>query len=131
MADILIANDSQDNLELLGMILKAAGHEVRMVGDGQEAVEAVRERMPDLVLLDVEMPVLSGPETAYSLFVEDCGKENIPVVLLSGVVGLDEVAEFVGTPYFLCKPYAVDALLRMIDRALLERIPPQTRRRAS
>ena len=76
MADILIANDNPDNLELLGMILRAAGHEVRMAENGKQAVEAARDRIPDLVLLDVEMPGLTGPETAYTLFIEDCGKEH-------------------------------------------------------
>ncbi len=130
MADVLIVDDSPDLRALLGTIVETAGHEVREASDGRKGLDAVRRRSPDLVLLDVEMPVLSGPEMAYELFLRDCGDENIPVVLLSGVVGLGEVAARAGTPYFLAKPYSPEALLQMVDRALKERIPPRPEREA-
>ncbi len=88
-------------------------------------VEAVAEQRPDLVVLDVEMPVLTGPEMAYEMFIRNCGVEKIPIILTSGVVGLDEVAEMVGTRYFLAKPYDSNALLKLIDRTLHERVPPR------
>jgi DNA-binding NtrC family response regulator len=125
MANVLIADDSPDIRTLLAIALQFAGHNVREVSNGREGLDAVRESMPDLVLLDVEMPILNGPEMAYELFLRDSGDENIPVILLSGVVGLNEVAAKVGTPYFLGKPYSVERLLEMIERALREHIPPR------
>jgi len=130
LADLLVADDNRDNLELLAIILEAVGHGVRKAENGLKALELAITRIPDLALLDVEMPVLTGPEMAYELFLRNCGAEKIPVVLLSGVVGLREVATIVGTPYFLAKPYSMDALLQMVDRALRERIAPQPRRAA-
>jgi DNA-binding NtrC family response regulator len=127
MADILIVDDSSDLRSLVEGIIEAAGHGVRGVSDGRKGLDAVAERAPDLVLLDVEMPVLSGPAMAFELFLRDCGDENIPIILVSGIVGLREVAAMVGTPYFLVKPYSPEALLLMVNRALSERIAPRPR----
>jgi CheY-like chemotaxis protein len=127
MADILIVDDSSDLRTLLVLIVETAGHRFREASNGREGLEAVTRCTPDLVLLDVEMPVLSGPEMACELFLRDCGAENIPVVLISGAVGLPEIAGMVGTPYFLRKPYSAEALLKMIDLALKEKIAPRPR----
>jgi CheY-like chemotaxis protein len=130
VADVLIVDDNSDIRTLLAAIVEMAGHTVHEASDGREGLIAIRKRSPDIVLLDVEMPVLSGPEMAYELFLRDCGDEKIPVVLLSGVVGLPEVASMVGTPYFLQKPYQPEALLVLMDRALHEHTPPRPRMHA-
>jgi FixJ family two-component response regulator len=57
------------------------------------------------------------------------GDERIPVVLLSGVIDLPSVAATVGTPYFLAKPYDLDAVLLLMQRAVDERIAPTPRRK--
>jgi CheY-like chemotaxis protein len=78
----------------------------------------------DLILLDVEMPRLTGPEMAYRLFVLDAGKEKIPIVLLSANLDLPRVAAtVVGTPYCLAKPYPIDDLFSpfLVDRASARR----------
>jgi DNA-binding NtrC family response regulator len=56
--------------------------------------------------------------------IEDMGMERIPVVLVSGIVGLTDVARRVGTPYFMGKPFDLDKLLGMLERALKEKRPP-------
>lgn len=124
MADLLVVDDDSDLREVLAAILVSLNHRVRVARNGQEALKLLDERLPDLVLLDVEMPVLDGPETAYRMFITDLGKEKIPIVLLSAVIDLHVVAARVGTPYFLGKPYAFEALLPLLDRALAERSPP-------
>ena len=125
MADILIVDDSSDIRSLIGAIVETAGHNVREASDGRKGLQAISECAPDLVLLDVEMPVLSGPEMAYQLFLRNCGDEKIPVILQSGIVGLLEIADMVGTPYVLQKPYTPEALLEIVDRALKEQIAPR------
>jgi hypothetical protein len=70
------------------------------------------------------MPVLSGPQMAQRMLIEDAGKEHIPVVLLSAVVNLSDVAARLGTPYALPKSCDMVALLDMVARALRERIAP-------
>ena len=125
MADVLIVDDNADIRDLLAAILQVDGHQVREASNGREGLDFVAARPPDLILLDVEMPVLNGPEMAQGLFLRDFGDEKIPIILLSGIVGLQEVAEVIGTPYFLAKPYSPEALLRMVDWALREHIPPR------
>src|SRR3569623_830588 len=105
MADVLIIDDDIDSAEVLSDIMQAAGHDVRIGYNGQEGLALASQRTPDLALLDVEMPVLGGPEMAYQMLLHDMGLEDVPVVLLSGIANLREVAARVGTPYFLGKPY--------------------------
>ena len=125
MANVLIVDDNADIRMLVGGMVEMAGHEVREASDGRKGLEAAAEQHPDLMLLDVEMPILTGPEMAYELSLRDFGLEKIPIILLSGIVGLGEVAEKVGTPYFLTKPYSPEDLLDLIDRALHEQISPR------
>ena len=73
------------------------------------------------------MPILDGPGMAYRMLVEDCGRETIPIVLLSGTMDLAAVARRVGTSYTLPKPCDPERLLGMIEKALTERTPPRPR----
>jgi two-component system response regulator (stage 0 sporulation protein F) len=124
VADLLVVDDDPDLAESLAALLEAEGHEVRTARNGQEGLELVAQRQPDLVLLDVEMPFLTGPEMSYRMFIHDVGQEEIPLVLLSGVTNLLEVAQTVGTPYFLPKPCAFEAIVSLVARGLLERRAP-------
>jgi DNA-binding response OmpR family regulator len=124
MADLLLVDDDPDLTELLAALLENAGHTVRVARDGEEGLEFVGARLPDLVLLDVEMPRLTGPEMSYRMFVHDVGQEKIPILLLSGVTNLARVANLVGTPYFLPKPCAIEAVLGLVAKAVVERRPP-------
>jgi DNA-binding NtrC family response regulator len=124
MAEILIVDDDTELGEVLAEVLSDLGHDVRTACNGEEGLRALALRAPHLVLLDVEMPFLDGPGMAYQMFLRDCGLESIPVVLLSGVVGIAAVAAKVGTPYFLPKPYSPAAVVSLCDRALVERQAP-------
>jgi len=124
MAELLIVEDDADIAETLGDVLRAEGHAVRVARNGEEGLRHLGPRLPDLVLLDVEMPVLTGPEMAYRMLVHDAGAEKIPVILLSGVADLQSVAAMVGTPYRLAKPANLEAVLELVARALEERRPP-------
>jgi CheY-like chemotaxis protein len=124
MAALLIVDDDQDMADLLSELLRSEGHEVRVAHDGAEGLAAVHGRAPDVILADVEMPVLTGPEMARAMLVHDLGLEKIPIVLASGVLDLPAVAAAVGTPYYLAKPYSIDALSRLLARVLEERQAP-------
>jgi len=123
VADVLIVDDDEDILEALGDFVAMEGHRVHLAHDGIEGLGRLESESVDLILLDVEMPRLSGPEMAYRMFVRDAGVEKIPIVLLSGKLGLDGVAKAVGTPYFLSKPYRTEQLHAVMERALTERKP--------
>ncbi len=124
MARLLLVDDDPDVSEILVEFLRAEGHDVRHAKDGEEGLRMLGASTPDVVLLDVEMPVLDGPGMAYRMFLEDVGHERIPIVFLSGVADLHLIAAHIGTSYYLAKPFSLDALVRMLDRVLRERTPP-------
>jgi DNA-binding NtrC family response regulator len=125
MADVLVVDDDTDLAAMLCELLTDAGHRVRVAANGEEGLSELSRALPELVVLDVEMPVMDGPGMAYEMFIRDRGLERVPVVLVSGVVALGRVASRVGTPYFLGKPYSADAVLSLCARALAERRPPR------
>lgn len=125
MADLLLVDDDLDLAETLAEFLILDGHEVRVANNGREGLALLAERVPDLILLDVDMPVLNGPAMALEMFLHNAGLEQVPILLLSGAANLREVARRVGTPYLLGKPAPPEVLLKTLDHALLERAPPR------
>jgi two-component system alkaline phosphatase synthesis response regulator PhoP len=81
---ILLVDDDPDFVEAVKVIVENGGYEVRVAYDGQEGLEAVAEEKPDLIVLDVMMPVMNGHETCARL---KGNKEtaDIPIILLTAV----------------------------------------------
>jgi CheY-like chemotaxis protein len=127
MAEVLIVDDDLDIADVTAEVLSLDGHVVRVARNGEEGLAELAKRFPDLIVLDVEMPVLTGPEMATRMLVLDSGREKIPVVLSSGIRELAAVAEKVGTPYFIAKPFNVSSLRTLVARAVNERTPPRPR----
>jgi DNA-binding NtrC family response regulator len=128
MADLLIIDDDVDSVEALAEIMRDQGHDVRVGFNGRDGLRLAHERTPQLALLDVEMPILDGPGMAYEMFIHDMGLEDVPLVLLSGVTKLKELAGEIGTPYFLGKPYRFEQVVALVQKALAESKPPRPRR---
>jgi len=124
MANVLVVDDDPDLGETFAEVLATLGHTTRLAHNGREAITCVVDEMPDLIVSDVEMPVLTGPEMASEICVRDTGLERIPIVLVSGIRDLPRVAERLGTPYFLTKPFSLDMVSGVLTRALAERRPP-------
>lgn len=122
--DLLLVDDDLDAPELLAELLELRGHRVRIAHDGQEALRLLRDHLPDVAVLDVEMPVMDGPDLSFRMLVTDCGMELVPVVLVSGVEDLAAVARRVGTPYFVAKPASLERLLAVVERAVTEGVAP-------
>ena len=81
-ARILVAEDSPANRRILGLLLETLGFEAEMVEDGAKAVSRVAERAPDLVLMDCEMPVMSGYEATRAL--RAAGHTDLPIIAVTG-----------------------------------------------
>lgn len=128
---MLVVDDNREVAAPLILLLEYEGHVVRYADGGEAGLSAVNDRFPDVIFLDIEMPKLSGPEMAYRLLIQDAGRENIPIIVLSGVADLEEVAAKIGTPYFISKPFPLDKLEALFERALQERRPPRTMRGAA
>ncbi len=103
---ILIADDNETDRMILRTIVRKEGHEVFLAANGEEAVQQVSKKQPDLILLDVLMPVMNGLEVARevrSRFAED----YIPIIFLTSLQDADSLAECLGSggDDFLSKPY--------------------------
>ncbi|MBD3336312.1 MAG: response regulator [Candidatus Eisenbacteria bacterium] len=79
---ILVAEDDPTNQYVFRKILERAGYEVVIAEDGQKALEACKLRRPDLILLDMMMPVLNGYETA-AIMVQDPGLDDVAILALT------------------------------------------------
>lgn len=125
MAHLLLVDDDDDIVEIFAQVLRSKGHEVRSASTGEEGLQALRAApLPDLLVLDVEMPVLGGPAMAHEMLVHDAGEESIPILLVSAREDLPQIAARMGTRYFLQKPVEMPLFLEMLDRALRERGAP-------
>ncbi|MEX0716829.1 MAG: response regulator [Planctomycetaceae bacterium] len=102
---ILIADDNQQNCELLDAYLADEGYEVAMAADGQETLEQVAAWRPDLILLDIMMPKLSGYEVCQQLK-SDRQFKDIPILMVTALNerGDIEKAVLAGCDDFLSKP---------------------------
>lgn len=102
---ILIVDDNEQNLELLNAYLDGLGGPIRMAQDGLEALESVDQQSPDLILLDIMMPRMSGYQVCEKLK-KNPATRDIPVIMVTALneVGDVERAVDAGADDFLTKP---------------------------
>lgn len=124
---ILIADDNPHILWLVQMHLELRGHQVLLAADGQTALDMAAAEQPDMIILDVEMPVMDG----YTACQRIRSFSDVPIIMLSGldrdqdrVRGLD-----MGADQYMVKPCAMQELVARVE-ALLRRVeytflPPQ------
>lgn len=116
MRKILIAEDERDILDLIMFTLQFGGYDVVPTSNGEDALEMVHKEQPDLILLDVHMPRMSGYEVCKRIKAED-DTRNIPVVFLSAKGQEAEVLTGyeMGAVDYILKPFAPDQLLESLD----------------
>src|SRR5262245_44385907 len=117
MADILIVEDDADLAATLADLCVIEGHSARVVFNGEEGLRAMEDHLPDLIVLDIEMPVLDGPRMAYAAIAKDAGRELIPIVISSGYCDVGAIAKELGTDYWIVKPCSLVELRKMITLA--------------
>jgi two-component system sensor histidine kinase/response regulator len=115
VATILVADDEEPILDLLADVLTSEGYIVIIAHDGREALALARTRRPDLVLSDVMMPYMDGPELARRLHM-DTETHDMPVVLMSAARLPDRAA--VGIAGFLAKPFDIWHIAAIVQMAL-------------
>lgn len=118
---ILIADDEPNIVMSLEFLMKQRGYDVRVVSDGAAALAAVREFRPDLVLLDVMMPTVSGYDVCQKLR-EDPTVQNVKIIMLSAKGRDVEVSKgvAVGADAYVTKPFATRELVAKVDAMLGE-----------
>ena len=117
---ILLVDDDPDFVEAVRVIVENGGYDVRVAYDGQEGLEAVAEQKPDLIVLDVMMPVMNGHEACAKLKGDPVTKE-IPIILLTAVA--DRVTTSTYTHRDMLESEAEDYMPKPVEpQELLERI---------
>ena len=105
IGSLLVVDDNRVNRLLLGRALEQLGHSVAFAENGRQALEALRRRGVDLILLDIEMPEMDGYQTLAAL-AADSRLRDVPVVMMSSVEEVDSVARCIemGAEDYLFKP---------------------------
>ena len=115
---VLVVDDDPDNLDALSEILEVEGYQVDRARNGREALQRLEQFLPDLVLLDLMMPVMDGWEFARSLGPD----ARPPIIVLSADRNVSAKAREIGALGWLAKPFELSELLAAVRRA----VPPGT-----
>src|SRR6185295_15169678 len=117
--DILIVDDTPENLDVLSAMLNYHGYSVRAAISGEVALKAAQKAPPDLILLDISMPVMSGYEVCTRLK-QDERTAAIPVIFISALSAIeDKVQAFqTGGVDYVSKPFHTEEVLARVNAQL-------------
>jgi CheY-like chemotaxis protein len=116
---ILVADDDPDILSIVSMSLETQGYTVHKATNGREAVDLAREHHPDLILMDMMMPVLSGYEAVSELKADAATKDIVIVGLSAKAMATDmERATAAGIDGYITKPFRIAQVLSVVESYL-------------
>ena len=117
---ILVVEDQADNRRILRDLLRHAGFEVIEVGDGEQALSATAAQRPDVILMDIQLPLLDGYEATRRIKA-DPGLAHIPIIAVTSYAlsGDDDKAKLAGCDAYVTKPYSPRQLLAKIREFLV------------
>ena len=119
---ILIVEDDPKNLKLIRDLLQVSGYSVLEASDGKQGVEMAKEKNPDLILMDIQMPVMDGLEATRILKAER-ETNKIPIVVLTAYAmrGDEEKMREAGCDGYITKPIDTRKFLKKISEYLSEK----------
>ena len=125
---ILVAEDNPTNQMVVQKLLERAGHEVKVVGDGQTALEELRKGTFDLALLDLNMPIMGGLDAARMYMAGREDENSIPIVALSADATMESrmACKEAGIQEYLIKPFETKKLLSVIQTLTSKNTVPDT-----
>jgi len=116
---ILVADDDPDILSIVSMSLETQGYTVHKATNGREAVDLARQHHPDLILMDMMMPVVSGYEAVGELKADEVTKDIVIVGLSAKAMATDmERATDVGIDGYITKPFRIAQVLSVVESYL-------------
>ncbi len=120
MAKILIVEDNPDNMLLTVMVLQSVGHSVLSAVDAEAGLTLAREELPDLILMDIQLPGMDGLE-ATALLKRDDATRAIPVIALTALTMKGDEARIraAGCDGYISKPMGIQELLAKIAAQLV------------
>ena len=115
MSRILVVDDLKDITESMGLLFEALGHETRAAADGQQAVDVAAAFQPDIVFMDLDMPVLNGYEAARAIRAMALPQQPFLIALTAAHgVAIEVATRAVGFDFYLRKPADTNALLALV-----------------
>jgi CheY-like chemotaxis protein len=114
---VLVIEDTQENMDLICLLLERAGHQVYRAYDGVEGARSAFQQQPDLILLDLALPKKDGWTVAAELK-SDIITKSIPIIAISAYITTDaeEKAFQAGCDSFIPKPFTLNAFNAEIER---------------
>jgi len=114
---ILIVEDNPQNLKLFRVLIESMGHECLIAEDGEAGIELACREVPDLILMDIQMPRMDGITALHQLRREDCTKD-IPVVALTSYAMKGDRERFLGEGFdgYMEKPIDKNNFIEMIQK---------------
>ena len=114
---VLIIDDEESIRDILEVLLTGSGFEILKAESGEEGLDVASEKLPDLIILDVMMPRMSGYMVAKHLRLDERLKD-IPIILLTATANVaGNIMLDMPTPYRLTKPFNPDELIDMVNSA--------------
>ena len=110
---ILIVDDDRDIVDAIEAILSMESYEVTHAYEGRTGLQIVRDRMPDLILLDYMLPDMNGKEITLEIK-ENAQTQHIPVILVSAAREAHEIASQIPVNGFIEKPFEMELLLKTV-----------------
>ncbi|MBM4135765.1 MAG: response regulator [Nitrospira sp.] len=119
MTKILIVDDNERYRKMFSILLKNYGYETIEACNGSEAVKIAKEYIPDLVLMDLKMPVMNGINAFKMMKSEQC-TAKIPVIALTSIAAKDERKKFINEGFAECisKPINVWKFMKLVDKLI-------------
>jgi two-component system cell cycle response regulator DivK len=116
---ILVVEDQEDNRQILRDLLGSVGYDMVEAGDGEAALVAVKARRPDLILMDIQLPLLDGYEATRRIKA-DPDLKDIPIIVVTSYAlsGDEAKARAAGCDAYVTKPYSPRQLLAKIKEFL-------------
>ena len=116
---ILVVEDQADNREILRDLLTFSGFEIVEATDGAQALDAITKRRPDLILMDIQLPVMDGYEATRRIKADPATKD-IPIIVVTSYArsGDEAKARAAGSDDYVAKPFSPRALLTKIRKYL-------------
>jgi two-component system cell cycle response regulator DivK len=120
MARILVIEDNASNMKLAVFLLEKEGHEVLQATDAEDGIRITRERLPALILMDVQLPGMDGLE-ATRMLKADAATQHIKIVALTAFAmrGDQEKIKAAGCDEYIAKPIRYKDLLKVVAQMLL------------
>ncbi len=116
LTKILVVDDLKDITEGMAVLFEALGHEARMAFDGRQAVELAPAFEPEIVFMDLDMPVLNGYEAAREIRAAALARQPFLIALTASTgVAVEVATRACGFDFYLRKPADTNALLALVD----------------